>query len=120
MLGVCVLSPDEIFQELNIIEVLRVLHPILMCGEGFLPTTSSWTLAAGCPTIQLNCDTMGLSLARLLTHKYNSDASPKSCLSPVLQTYWLQIGGFKEPLLGLINLLKWLPELRRAFYLLNH
>lgn len=67
MLGVCVLSPDEIFQELNIIEVLRVLHPILMCGEGFLPTTSSWTLAAGCPTIQLNCDTIYMEIVSDIT-----------------------------------------------------
>lgn len=53
------------------------------------------------------------------THKTasTSGASRKSRLSPVPLTNWLQIGGSRNSLVGSIDLLELLPELRKSVYL---
>lgn len=67
---------------------------------------------AGCPTIQLNSDTIYLVIA--------SDLTRPGCLLSVLRTNWLQMGGVRDPSSGSIDLLEWLTDLRETFYLLDH
>lgn len=70
------------------------------------PHSNSW-MPAGCPTVQLNSDTMypkiesdsfgkGLNPSRALS---TSAASPKPRLIPVILTNQLQTGSFEDSLL---------------------
>ena len=106
-----------------------------LAGGGVSPHQQQamlWT-QAGCPTIQLNVDTIyleivsdftgwGLSPTRLLSLRYSPLQMPVT--SPCRYLFFWPTGYRSEvpttPFLGSINLLQRLTELRETFYLLGH
>ena len=96
-----------------------VFYTQFQWGRGVSHTNKNSQTAAGCPTIQLNSDTIYLEIASESTDwrlsptrlPSTSDANHEPELSLVLLTS-------RTLSLGLINLLEWLTEFRETFYLL--
>lgn len=99
----CVLSLAEIFQELNILRVLRVLHPILMC-TGVFPHTKDFSDTSWIQLRELNWIPRDNFRSHRLraqfyktapsshtttTHTHTSDTNHKFRLSLVFLTYQL-------------------------------
>ena len=97
-----------------------------MEGRDPTPPGKQFSITSWCPSVQLNL-TLSTWRQRQIPqssrtasppHPPSSDARPKSRLLPGHLTIWQKVP--TTPSLGSINLLEWLSELRKSFYLLDH